>query len=93
MVKVACNAFIGNCFKISIRPVQGVLIKKKFMNSDKDKRPEAYPKPTETDNMMKNQDEYTERQSSRTSEQMPVQDEGKDPQTIKEADRNATDNR
>jgi len=35
-------------------------------------RPEAYPKPTETDAQMKNQDEYTERQSSRHSENMPA---------------------
>ena len=90
MVKVACNALLGNCFKISIRPVQGVLIKKKFM-IDKDKRPEAYPKPTETDNMMKNQDEYTERQSSRTSEQMPVQGDSEETKSVREADRNASE--
>ena len=38
----------------------------------KNERPEAYPKPTETDAQMKNQDEYTERQSGRRSENMPV---------------------
>ena len=38
----------------------------------KNERPEAYPKPTETDAQMKNQDEYTERQSSHRSEDMPV---------------------
>ncbi len=41
--------------------------------SDKENnRPEAYPKPTETDAQMKNQDEYTERQSATRSEDMPV---------------------
>ena len=38
----------------------------------KTERPEAYPKPTETDAQMKNQDEYTERQSTRRSEDMPI---------------------
>ena len=61
------------------------------MTNDKDQRPEAYPKPTETDNMMKNQDEYTERQSSRTSEPMPVQDAAREDQKVKEADRNASE--
>ena len=41
--------------------------------------------------MMKNQDEYTERQSSRTSEQMPVQGESEGAPAVREADRNATD--
>lgn len=41
--------------------------------SDKENnRPEAYPKPTETDAQMKNQDEYTERQSATRSEDMPT---------------------
>lgn len=42
---------------------------------DKDKkedRPLAYPKPTETDTQLQNQDEYTERQSSRNSEDLPL---------------------
>jgi hypothetical protein len=44
------------------------------MKSDKDKneRPLAYPKPTETDVQLKNQDEYTERQSARNSEDLPA---------------------
>jgi len=43
------------------------------MKSDKKQdRPEAYPKPTETDAQLKNQDEYTERQSNRRSEDMPT---------------------
>ena len=43
------------------------------MNSnDKNESGEAYPKPTETDAQMKNQDEYTERQSAIRSEDMPV---------------------
>lgn len=69
------------------------MIKTKYMNQEKDKRPEAYPKPTETDNMMKNQDEFTERQSNRTSEQMPVQGENEEAPLVREADRNATDNK
>ena len=42
---------------------------------DKDKkedRPLAYPKPTETDTQLQNQDEYTERQSGRNSEDLPL---------------------
>ena len=65
------------------------MIKKKFMNQEKDKRPEAYPEPTETDNQMKNQDEYTERQSSRTSEQMPVQGGSEGSEAVRQADENA----
>lgn len=43
------------------------------MKSDKkQERPKAYPKPTETDAQMKDQDEYTERKSSSRSEDMPV---------------------
>jgi hypothetical protein len=41
-------------------------------SAKKNERPEAYPKPTETDAQMKNQDEYTERQSGRRSEDMPM---------------------
>ncbi len=52
------------------------------MKKENDQRPEAYPKPTETDQQLKNQNEFTERQSSRKSEDMPVdnamqEDEGK----------------
>jgi hypothetical protein len=38
----------------------------------KNDRPEAYPKPTETDAQLKNQNEYTERESAHRSEDMPV---------------------
>ena len=41
-------------------------------NKEKDERPLAYPKPTETDVQLQNQDEYTERQSSRNSEDLPA---------------------
>lgn len=60
--------------------------------SDKEKqqRPEAYPKPTETDTQMKNQDEYTERQSSRTSEDMPLNNATeRNSERVREADENA----
>ena len=41
--------------------------------SDKENnRPEAYPKPTESDTQMKNQNEFTERESAHRSEDMPV---------------------
>jgi len=40
-------------------------------SNKKNDRPEAYPKPTDTDAQMKNQDEYTERQSDRRSEDVP----------------------
>jgi hypothetical protein len=42
------------------------------MKNNENNRPEAYPKPTETDSQLKNQDEYTERQSASRSEDMPV---------------------
>lgn len=41
-------------------------------SDNKGERPVAYPKPTETDSQMKNQDEYTERQSAQRSEDMPA---------------------
>jgi len=47
-------------------------LKSNFMKSNDNGRPEAYPKPTETDSQLKNQDEYTERQSASRSEDMPV---------------------
>lgn len=62
--------------------------------SDKEKqeRPEAYPKPTETDTQMKNQDEYTERQSSRTSEDMPLNNTTeRNSERVRTADDNARD--
>ena len=34
------------------------------MNKDKQHRPEAYPKPTETDNQLKNQPEFIDQQPS-----------------------------
>lgn len=49
----------------------------------KDDRPVAYPKPTQTDTQLKNQDEYTERQSGNRSEDMPVhggKQQNKEPQ-------------
>lgn len=57
------------------------------MKDKKTERPEAYPKPTETDAQMKNQDEYTERQSARRSEDMPThggQDQNKEPRRKRE---------
>ncbi len=57
------------------------------MKNDKEKndRPTAYPKPTETDVQLKNQDEYTERQSDRHSEDLPAQGgTGKD--SVREGD-------
>ena len=42
------------------------------MHKEKEERPLAYPKPTETDVQLQNQDEYTERQSSRNSEDLPT---------------------
>lgn len=41
-------------------------------SNKENERPESYPKPTETDAQLKNQDEYTERQSANRSEDMPV---------------------
>lgn len=41
-------------------------------NDKETERPLAYPRPTETDQQLKNQNEYTERQSNRTSEDLPA---------------------
>jgi hypothetical protein len=41
-------------------------------SNKKTERPESYPKPTETDAQLENQDEYTERQGARRTEDMPV---------------------
>lgn len=52
-------------------------------SDEKNERPEAYPKATETDAQLKNQDEYTERQSASRSEDMPVhggKDQNKEPE-------------
>ena len=43
-----------------------------MQNNKNNDRPIAYPKPTETDSQLKNQDEYTERQSPRNSEDLPA---------------------
>ena len=44
------------------------------MKEDKDirQRPEAYPKPTETDQQLKNQDEYIHVQNNRQDDQFPL---------------------
>jgi len=42
------------------------------MDKEKNERPLAYPKPTQTDVQLQNQDEYTERQSNRNSEDLPT---------------------
>lgn len=44
------------------------------MKEDKDirQRPEAYPKPTETDQQLKNQDEYIQVQNNRQDDQLPL---------------------
>jgi hypothetical protein len=44
------------------------------MKEDKDirQRPEAYPKPTETDRQLKNQDEYIQVQNNREDDQSPL---------------------
>lgn len=42
------------------------------MKKEKEERPVAYPKPTEVDKQLKDQNEFTERQSSRHSEEMVV---------------------
>jgi hypothetical protein len=49
------------------------------MKEDKDKRqrPEAYPKPTETDQQLKNQDEYIQVQNNREDDQLPFKNENK----------------
>jgi hypothetical protein len=44
------------------------------MNKDerKEERPEAYPKPTETDRQLDNQDEFIQSQSDKKNNEMPV---------------------
>jgi hypothetical protein len=39
-------------------------------NKDKRARPEAYPKPTETDHQLKNQDEFIQVQNNREEDQI-----------------------
>jgi hypothetical protein len=41
----------------------------------KDQRPEAYPKPTETDRQLDNQDEFIQPQSDKKNNDMPVLNE------------------
>ncbi len=52
------------------------------MKDDKNKqdRPEAYPKPTETDIQLNNQPEYTEPEANRSTEQMTVNSDIKESQ-------------
>jgi hypothetical protein len=40
-------------------------------------RPEAYPKPTETDHQLKNQDEFIQVQNNREDDQVPQPQENK----------------
>ncbi len=46
-------------------------------NKDKRERPEAYPKPTETDHQLKNQDEFIQVQNNREEDQIPQRQENK----------------
>ncbi|MCU7547623.1 hypothetical protein OCK74_00795 [Chitinophagaceae bacterium LB-8] len=47
------------------------------MKEDKDikQRPEAYPKPTQTDHQLKNQDEFIQVQNDREDDQIPQRQE------------------
>lgn len=55
------------------------------MKEEKNERPLAYPKPTETDSQMKEQGEYLQRDSSRLKEQTSGNDARQDQQQMKEA--------
>jgi hypothetical protein len=55
------------------------------MKDEKDERPLAYPKPTETDSQMKEQGEYLQRDSSRLTEQTSGNDAQQDIQQMKDA--------
>jgi hypothetical protein len=46
-------------------------------NKDIRQRPEAYPKPTETDHQLKNQDEFIQVQNNREEDQIPQRQENK----------------
>lgn len=53
------------------------------MKEDKDirQRPEAYPKPTETDQQLKNQDEFIQVQNNREDDQFSEVKENRSSQT------------
>lgn len=60
------------------------------MNNDKrNDRPESYPKPTETDTMLKQQDEFNESLDTESSSHYPQRDS--EPPQVKETSRNETD--
>lgn len=62
------------------------------MKEEKNERPLAYPKPTETDSQMKEQGEYLQRDSSRLNEQTSGNDAMQDQQQMKDAnDANMTE--
>ena len=53
------------------------------MNDDKrNERPESYPKPTEVDSMMKQQDEFNENLNTQSSSHNPMPDS--EPPQVKE---------
>ncbi|RYZ22610.1 MAG: hypothetical protein EOO16_08385 [Chitinophagaceae bacterium] len=55
------------------------------MERDKNDRPNAYPKPTETDSQNKEQGEYLQRQSSRLTEQSDGADTKQDVEQMRDA--------
>jgi hypothetical protein len=60
--------------------------------TDKNNRPNAYPKPTETDSQNKEQGEYLQRQSSRLREQSEGADTKQDVEQMRDAnDQNTTE--
>jgi hypothetical protein len=55
------------------------------MERDNNSRPNAYPKPTETDSQNKEQGEYLQRQSSRLTEQSEGADTKQDIEQMRDA--------
>ncbi|MDB5252388.1 MAG: hypothetical protein JWP27_1557 [Flaviaesturariibacter sp.] len=60
------------------------------MKDEKNDRPLAYPKPTETDSQMKEQGEYLQGDSSRLTEQQGGNDARQDIQQMKDANEQNT---
>jgi hypothetical protein len=60
------------------------------MKDEKNDRPLAYPKPTETDSQMKEQGEYLQRDSSRLTEQQAGNDAEQDIQQMRDANEQNT---
>lgn len=60
------------------------------MDKDQNERPNAYPKPTQTDVQYREQGEYLQRQSSRLTEQSEGSDTKQDVEQMRDANNQNT---